>query len=57
MNLYINTKLELICPCGHFSHITVISLFVTAGAVIRMMQHFLTPEVFRDGLRIYIKKK
>ncbi|CAH1647281.1 unnamed protein product [Spodoptera littoralis] len=27
-----------------------------SGSVIRMMQHFLTPEVFRKGLAIYIKK-
>nr|AAX39864.1 aminopeptidase N2 [Trichoplusia ni] len=28
-----------------------------SGSVIRMMQHFLTPEVFRQGLILYIKDK
>ncbi|KOB65200.1 Aminopeptidase N-7, partial [Operophtera brumata] len=27
-----------------------------SGSVIRMMQHFLTPEIFRQGLIIYIKE-
>ncbi|CAG4917258.1 unnamed protein product [Colias eurytheme] len=27
-----------------------------SGSVIRMMQHFLTPEVFQKGLSIYLKK-
>lgn len=45
---------------SHFTHLytyalfSFIYLFTSAGAVLRMLQHAIGEEAFREGLRIYL---
>nr|WAK99412.1 aminopeptidase N 2 [Spodoptera frugiperda] len=62
-NVFQSDAVLMVNPMTHavYSPSEVISTFNAvayqkSGSVIRMMQHFLTPEVFRKGLVIYIKK-